>query len=188
MRFGQFASAHGPPWERVEACSGKWNSTAAPDPVLVKLVALAMSARKSLGSGEVDPLTSHYSKRHLWQLLRISFLAPDIITAIMDGQQPPSLTGRRLLRVTDLPLDWAGQRRVLGFNYIRTASASGGCESGHQRPGPLPTDIPGAEIVSRRRTGERRLYKSRRSRGNFRGIGASNGAKLRSSEEGGAAR
>ena len=91
-------------------------STRAPDPVLVKLVALAMSARKSLGSGEVDPLTSHYSKRHLWQLLRISFLAPDIIMAIIDGEQPPSLTGRRLLRVTDLPLDWAGQRRVFGFN------------------------------------------------------------------------
>jgi hypothetical protein len=91
-------------------------STTAPDPVLIKLVALAMSARKSLGSGEVDPLTSHYSKRHLWQLLRISFLAPDIITAIIAGEQPPSLTGRRLLPVTELPLDWAGQRRVLGFN------------------------------------------------------------------------
>jgi DNA invertase Pin-like site-specific DNA recombinase len=88
----------------------------APDAVLVKLVALAMSARKSLGSGEADPLTSHYSKRHLWQLLRISFLAPDIIAAIVEGEQPPSLTGRLLLRVTNLPLDWAGQRRVLGFN------------------------------------------------------------------------
>jgi hypothetical protein len=88
----------------------------APDPVLLKLVALAMSARKFLGSGQVDPLTSHYNKRHLWQLLRISFLAPDIITAIVQGEQPPSLTGRRLLRVTELPLDWAGQRRTLGFN------------------------------------------------------------------------
>jgi site-specific DNA recombinase len=88
----------------------------APDPVLLKLVALAMSARKSLFSNIPDQLTSHYSKRHLWQLLRISFLAPDIITAIVEGCQPPMLTGRRLLRVTDLPLDWAGQRRVLGFS------------------------------------------------------------------------
>jgi len=90
-------------------------SRRAPDPVLLKLVALAMTARKSLGSGHVDSLTSHYSKRHLWQLLRLSFLAPDIITAIVEGEQPPSLIGRRLLRVTNLPLDWAGQRRVLGF-------------------------------------------------------------------------
>ena len=88
----------------------------APDPVLLKLVALAMSARKSLFSSRADPLTSHYSRRHLWQLLRISFLAPDIITAIVEGGQPPSLTGRRLLRVTDLPLDWPGQRRVFGFS------------------------------------------------------------------------
>lgn len=88
----------------------------APDPVLVKLVALASSARKALFSTKADPLTFRYSKRHLWQLLRISFLAPDIIAAIVDGTQPPSLTGRRLLRVTDLPLDWVGQRRVLGFN------------------------------------------------------------------------
>jgi site-specific DNA recombinase len=91
-------------------------SQRAPDPVLLKLVALAISARKSLFSSKADQLTSHYSKRHLCQLLRISFLAPDIITAIVEGRQPPSLTGRRLLRVTDLPLDWAGQRRVLGFN------------------------------------------------------------------------
>jgi hypothetical protein len=88
----------------------------APDRVLVKLVALAMSAQKSLFSSQADQLTSHYSKRHLWQLLRISFLAPDVITAIVEGRQPPSLTGRRLLRATDLPLDWAGQRCVLGFN------------------------------------------------------------------------
>jgi len=61
-------------------------------------------------------LTARYSKRHLWQLLRISFLAPDIITAIIEGRQPSALTGRRLLRVSDLPFDWAGQRRLFGFN------------------------------------------------------------------------
>jgi site-specific DNA recombinase len=77
---------------------------------------LAISARKSLVSCKSDPLTSHYSKRHLWQLLRISYLAPDIITAIVEGRQPASLTGRRLLRVTNLPLDWPRQRAILGFN------------------------------------------------------------------------
>jgi site-specific DNA recombinase len=87
-----------------------------PDSTLLKLVALAMSARKAIFSNKVDPLTSHYSKRHLWQLLRISFLAPDIVAAIVEGRQPLSLTGRRLLRVTELPFDWAGQRRLLGFN------------------------------------------------------------------------
>jgi hypothetical protein len=95
---------------------GSGDPQRAPDPVLLKLIALAMSARKSLFSSKADQLTSGYSKRHLWQLLRISFLAPDIVTAIVDGRHPPSLTDRRLLRVSDLPLDWPGQRRVLGFS------------------------------------------------------------------------
>jgi hypothetical protein len=59
---------------------------------------------------------SKYSKRHLWQLLRVSWLAPDIIAAIAEGRQPKTLTGRRLLRVVDVPLAWADQRRLFGFN------------------------------------------------------------------------
>jgi DNA invertase Pin-like site-specific DNA recombinase len=46
--------------------------------------------------------------------LRLNYLAPDIITAILDGTQPAGLTGRRLMTV-DLPLDWALQRKLLGF-------------------------------------------------------------------------
>ena len=42
-------------------------------------------------------------------------LAPDIIRAIIEGRQPPSLSGRRLLRAADLPFDWNGQRVLLGF-------------------------------------------------------------------------
>jgi hypothetical protein len=86
-----------------------------PDAVLVKLVALARAAQQALLSGKPDPLISHYSKRHLWQLLRISWLAPDIITAIVGGTQPATLTGRRLLRATDIPLDWQSQRAYFEF-------------------------------------------------------------------------
>ncbi|HVJ70910.1 MAG TPA: hypothetical protein VM531_05270, partial [Sphingomicrobium sp.] len=86
-----------------------------PDPVLAKLVAHALSLRSATLSGKPDNLTGHYSKRHRWQLLRIAFLAPDILGAIMEGRQPPGLTGRRLLRATDIPLDWNEQRRLLGF-------------------------------------------------------------------------
>lgn len=93
----------------------QYNSQEAPDPVLVKLVAFATSARKAEMTGRPDPLTDHYSKRHRWQLLRISFLAPDIIATIMEGRQPPTLTGRRLLRATEIPFHWASQRRLFGF-------------------------------------------------------------------------
>jgi site-specific DNA recombinase len=85
------------------------------DAVLLKLVALSQAAKDAALKGADDPLVSHYSKRHLWQLLRISWLAPDILTAIVDGGQPPTLTGRRLLRATDIPLDWSEQRTFFGF-------------------------------------------------------------------------
>ena len=86
------------------------------DPVLLKLLVHASAAQQAALTGTADPIVSKYSKRHFWQLLRVSWLAPDIIAAIAEGRQPPSLTGRRLLRVIDVPLAWDEQRRLLGFN------------------------------------------------------------------------
>lgn len=86
-----------------------------PDPVLIKLLAHANAAREALASGATDPIVSNYSKRHLWQLLRLNWLAPDIVSAIVEGRQPPSLTGRRLLRAADVPLSWEEQRRYFRF-------------------------------------------------------------------------
>jgi hypothetical protein len=56
-----------------------------------------------------------YSKQHLTRLARLGYLAPDIITAIVEGRQPPSLSGRTLLRCANLPIEWTKQRRLLGF-------------------------------------------------------------------------
>ena len=92
------------------------SATASLDPVLVKLVAHASAANDLLAGAKEAPAVAHYGKRHLWQLLRISWLAPDILAAIIDGTQPAALTGRRLLRATDIPLDWSEQRRMFGFN------------------------------------------------------------------------
>jgi DNA invertase Pin-like site-specific DNA recombinase len=86
-----------------------------PDPVLVKLIVHAFAARESLLSGTADTITSEYSLLHRSRLARLSYLAPDIISAIVAGNHPPALHGRRLLRAANLPLDWDGQRRLLGF-------------------------------------------------------------------------
>ena len=86
------------------------------DPVLLTLITHAVLAQQGALTGDTDPIVSHYSKRHLWQLLRVSWLAPDIIVAITEGRQPPTLTGRRLLRAADVPLSWDEQRRYFGFN------------------------------------------------------------------------
>ena len=86
-----------------------------PDAVLLKLVFLARAAQQARMEGREDALVRHYSKAHLQQLLRISWLAPDILAAITQGTQPVTLTGRRLLRTTNIPLGWQEQRELLGF-------------------------------------------------------------------------
>ncbi len=86
-----------------------------PDPVLLKLITLAHTAQRAKLVGTEDALITRYSKAHLQQLLRISWLAPDIVAAIADGCQPATLTGRRLLRATNIPLSWEAQRKLFGF-------------------------------------------------------------------------
>jgi hypothetical protein len=94
-----------------------------PDPVLLKIITHAQAAQRSTLTGDPDPIVSNYSKRHLWQLLRVSWLAPDITAAIAEGRQPPILTGRRLLRAVDVPLSWQEQRRYLGFPFPQNSCA-----------------------------------------------------------------
>ena len=75
-----------------------------------------MAAQRMVLTGKEEPGVASYSKRYLWQLLRISWLAPDIISAIVEGRHPAGLTGRRLLRAAQLPLKWSEQREFLGFS------------------------------------------------------------------------
>jgi hypothetical protein len=49
------------------------------------------------------------------RVLRLAYLAPDIVEAIIEGRQPPELTANKLIRVKSLPIDWPGQREALGF-------------------------------------------------------------------------
>lgn len=53
---------------------------------------------------------------YIYILLRLPWLAPDIVTAIVNGRQPPELNTRKLIRLTaHLPGDWDAQRTLLGF-------------------------------------------------------------------------
>lgn len=53
------------------------------------------------------------NESYLCRVLRLTLLAPDIVQAILDGQQPRTLELRSLLK--PLPVDWAAQRKALGF-------------------------------------------------------------------------
>jgi len=88
------------------------------DPVLVRLLLRAHAIRvrlfrdPSLTLKEIaaeEGVTSSYATR----LLRLAFLAPDIVAAISSGKHPPQLTANRLMDDTRLPLDWRAQRELL---------------------------------------------------------------------------
>ncbi len=58
-----------------------------------------------------ENITPSYASR----IVRLKFLAPDIVAAILAGKQPPELTANKLMADTRLPLDWRDQRTALGF-------------------------------------------------------------------------
>lgn len=80
------------------------------------MVAHTFAAQYLMVRGEPSQMIVEYSQRHIQQLARISYLAPDIISAIIDGTQPIDLTGRKILRIGNVPLCWKAQRELIGFN------------------------------------------------------------------------
>ena len=80
---------------------------------LVMLLGRAAMAREQLFAGTATD--GVLADRELRRVARFAFLAPDIVAAILEGRQPTSLAARQLARMPELPLDWAEQRRILGF-------------------------------------------------------------------------
>ena len=61
------------------------------------------------------PKREGVSPSYFTRLVRLSYLAPDITQAILDGRQPSDLTADKLLAHSRLPLPWQDQRTLLGF-------------------------------------------------------------------------
>jgi len=95
-------------------------STVAADPSLVRLVAKAWALREALVSTRATSLTAFAAEQGMSQsyatrLIRLAWLAPDIVAAILGGCQPANLTATRLMRDTRIPTGWQEQRQALGF-------------------------------------------------------------------------
>jgi hypothetical protein len=91
-----------------------------PDPGLVRLIARAHYLKEKLilgGGASLREIAKRESVENSYftRLIRLTFLAPDITKAILDGRQPPGLTATRLMRDTRFPLDWKAQRMALEF-------------------------------------------------------------------------
>ena len=98
---------------------GVTNSAPA-DTTLIRLLVRGQKIAKRMFGSNCPPLeaiaheeriTASYATR----LVRLAFLAPDIVAAILAGKQPPGLTANKLMADTRLPLDWRDQRAALGF-------------------------------------------------------------------------
>jgi len=89
------------------------------DEKLVALMAEAHMARTLILASPEQSIASIAAmhgrcRTRLGKLAALSCLAPDIVTTIVEGRQPPTLTARTLQDI-DLPLAWADQRALLGF-------------------------------------------------------------------------
>ena len=82
---------------------------------LVALLVKAKAAQQQLLANGNESAPSIYSDKHVARLARLGWLAPDIVSAILDGIAPRILSARQLLRAGELPLAWPEQRRVFGF-------------------------------------------------------------------------
>jgi hypothetical protein len=93
------------------------------DPGLLRIIARAHDIQARLmqstdltlhATASQERVTPGYVSR----LLRLPLLAPDIVTAIVDGKNPPQLTAKKLMRLAlEIPIDWTEQRKLLGFHH-----------------------------------------------------------------------
>jgi hypothetical protein len=87
------------------------------DSTLIKAVGRAFRWKRMLEAGEFATIAELANREgiavsYLSRVMRLTQLAPDIVEAILDGRQPPSLS-LEVLR-DQLPLDWPEQRVWLG--------------------------------------------------------------------------
>jgi site-specific DNA recombinase len=60
---------------------------------------------------------AHDIHERLIQSTDLPLLAPDIVTAIVNGKNPPQLTAKKLTCLAlKIPLHWTEQRKLLGFH------------------------------------------------------------------------
>lgn len=90
-----------------------------PNATLIKALARAHAWKEKLFSGQASSIQTiakaeGVTPRYVGRILRLTFLAPDIVEAMLDGYQPADLELERLMK--GVPIGWSEQRRALGFS------------------------------------------------------------------------
>jgi hypothetical protein len=92
----------------------------APDRSLLRLVAMAQRYHTMMIDGQGTAITAlaaeaGVSPSYFTRVVKLSFLAPDIVRTILDGSQPHTLTAKHLMSQGALARDWADQKAQLGI-------------------------------------------------------------------------
>jgi site-specific DNA recombinase len=90
------------------------------DAALLKVVARAQRWSEDLLMGRAQSVTEvaeheGVTDRYVRRLMRLAFLAPEIVEAIVAGNQPTELTAEALAERIDLPLLWTAQEQAVGI-------------------------------------------------------------------------
>jgi site-specific DNA recombinase len=84
---------------------------------LIRLLARAHQIRRRLFDDRltIDEVSSleNVAPSYVTRVVRLAFLAPDLVAAILAGRHEPHITATKLLADSRLPLDWKLQREAL---------------------------------------------------------------------------
>ncbi|WP_315762611.1 recombinase family protein [Sphingomonas sp. Y38-1Y] len=90
---------------------------AEPDPSLIRLVMLARRWWEELRQGMIDitelARRENVTGSYVTRVVRLAFLSPQVVEAILCGKQRAGVTGKRLTSGAPVVLSWAEQARLL---------------------------------------------------------------------------
>ena len=116
--FRQRESAHTYPHVHPKNARPK-NGVYAGYTAIVQSLARAFSWADILESGEIKSISElardlDVDSSYVARTLKLTTLAPDIIEAIINGEEPSGLSLSKLVKT--FPLDWSEQRTFFGFS------------------------------------------------------------------------
>jgi site-specific DNA recombinase len=102
--------------------NGRARASCKTDQSLLRAVARAHCWFDDLVSGRWGSMVeiakcNGVGKQYVSRLIRLAFLAPEMVERIVAGRQPPELTAQALRSGRfDVPVDWVAQKRALGLS------------------------------------------------------------------------
>ena len=90
------------------------------DYTFISALGKAFSWQRMLDEGKYQTPTELAEKEkvevtHMYRVMRLTLLAPDIIEAVLNGKQPRTLTLQNVVR--GFPISWQEQRKIFGFTH-----------------------------------------------------------------------